>query len=276
MEGNEVNMAKKDSDAPRYDTWAACHREHIEKGMRVSISTKKDDGRFLINGVVEKILTPPEITFLEYGIHVLISDGTRGYVKKIIRELDEQVLKQMIQVGEDSHLEFKETFKVDVTTKKELKCLRDEVVKEIAAFMNADGGTLIIGVNDSQHIVGLDLDYKFINLVRENQVKKTKLTEEIRDYVRQKLQDETLETKYSVSVIRVDGKDLCVIAVISSQIPAFVDQKIFYTRCNQSKQISGVRQNFFIRTGPQAQCLGARKGFRFWTDQHLTGYRGIQ
>ena len=269
-------MTKKDSDAPRYDAWAACHREHIEKGMHVSISTKKDDERFLINGVVKEILTPSTIKFLEHGIHVLISDGTRGYVKKIIRELDEQVLKQMIQVGEDSHLEFKETFKVDVITKKELKCLRDEVVREIAAFMNTDGGTLIIGVKDSQHIVGLDLDYKFINLDRENQAKKIKLIEEIRDYVRQKLQDETLETKYNVSVIRVDEKDLCVIEVISSQIPAFVDQKIFYTKCNQNKQISGMRQNFFIRTGPQVQCLDARKSFRFWTDQHLTEYRGIQ
>ena len=269
-------MTKKDPGIPRYDAWAASYRSHIKKGMRVSISTKKDDNTFLINGIVEEILTPPDKEHSEYGVHVRITDGTRGYVKKIIQELDEQILKQMIQVGEDHHLEFKETFKVEAATEKELKCLRDEVVKEIAAFMNTGGGILIIGVNDSRHVVGLDLDYKFIDLKRENQTKQTKLQEEISDYVHQKLQDEALETKYSISVTRVDEKDVCVIEVSSSQIPAFVDQKIFYTRCNKSEQIRGMRQNFFIRTGPQVRCLDARKGFLFWKSQYLTEYGGIQ
>ncbi len=269
-------MVKKDSDNPQYEALAACYRKYIEKGMPVSISTKKDDDAFLIDGIVEEILTPAEIAHSEHGIHVRITDGTIGYVKKIIQELDEKALKRMIRVGENTHLEFKETFKVAATTKDELPCLRDEVVKEIAAFMNTEGGTLLIGVNDLHEVVGLDLDYKFIRLKRQNQTKRTKLTEEVRDYVRQKLQDETLETKYEVTIKSVDGKDVCVIEVGRSRVPVFVDQDITYTKCYGNRQTLGVRQNFFIRTGPQARDLNARKGFGFWRSQHFTDSGGIQ
>ena len=259
----------------QYEAWAACHREYLSEGMPVSISTKKDVDTDLIDGVVEKILTPVETTYSKYGIYVRITDGTRGYVKKIMQDLNEQTLKSLILSGESSQVEFKETFKVAATTKNELPCLRDEIVKEIAAFMNTKGGTLIIGVNDRQEVVGLDLDYEFIRLKREKQTKKTKFEEEVRNYVRKKLNDDTLETKYEITIKSVDSKDVCVIEVSPSSVPVFVDQDIIYKKCLGNNQVTDVRQNFFVRTGPQVQNLDARKGFGFWKSHHYVENGGI-
>ena len=37
--------------------------------------------------------------------------------------------------------------------------LEQAVLKTIAAFSNAEGGTLLIGVNDEGEVIGLDYDY---------------------------------------------------------------------------------------------------------------------
>jgi predicted HTH transcriptional regulator len=40
------------------------------------------------------------------------------------------------------------------------QAIEREIVKAVSGFMNAHGGTLLIGVNDSHEAVGLDNDYK--------------------------------------------------------------------------------------------------------------------
>ena len=249
-------------------SWEACHRIYIKEGIRVLIGTNKDDdGPLWINGFVKYIITPPEEEYSEDGVKVRITDGTIGYVKKILRTIDEEKLKKMIQEGESRFLEFKETFKVDASTKTELKCLRDEVVKEIAAFMNTRGGMLLIGVTDLQCVTGLTLDYRFINPKRYNQSKQDKLKQEIRSYVGEKLQDNTLETRYDITFKCIDRNEICVIEVNRSKIPVFVDQKIMYCKCNINKHFLGKRQIFYIRTDSGAKMLDAREFLKFWEDR---------
>ena len=65
---------------------------------------------------------------------------------------------ELIAGGEGVHVEFKSSLRVNLHTgekdpKMELACL-----KTIAGFLNARGGTLIVGVSDDGETVGVEVD----------------------------------------------------------------------------------------------------------------------
>ncbi len=60
--------------------------------------------------------------------------------------------------GEDSEREFKATMRYDLKTGTYNKALEHSVLKNVAAFLNTDGGTVFVGVGDDQDIVGIELD----------------------------------------------------------------------------------------------------------------------
>ena len=68
--------------------------------------------------------------------------------------------EEIIAQGESKHVEFKQTGRVNLTTKQRDPIIEQMVVKSIAGFMNADGGTLLIGVSDSGEVHGIETDLK--------------------------------------------------------------------------------------------------------------------
>ena len=65
-----------------------------------------------------------------------------------------------IEAGETDTVEFKETMLYDSRTKEKNRALKNALLKEMVAFMNYEGGTIYVGVSDSQRIVGIERDYK--------------------------------------------------------------------------------------------------------------------
>ena len=59
-------------------------------------------------------------------------------------------------------MEFKSTLQWDVVQDGQNKGLREASLKTIAAFMNSEGGTLLIGVEDSGAIFGLERDLSLL------------------------------------------------------------------------------------------------------------------
>src|SRR5205823_8323387 len=88
----------------------------------------------------------------------------------IVNEFLEQVASEggaatfdigaLIAAGEDDLVEFKETARYNAHTHQVDSKLEAAVLRSIAGFLNSQGGTLIIGVNDSGALVGLDRDLK--------------------------------------------------------------------------------------------------------------------
>jgi len=68
----------------------------------------------------------------------------------------------LIAQGEGSQLEFKSSARWNSKIPGKDPALELSVVKTIAGFMNAEGGTLLIGVNDSGSAVGLADDFKLL------------------------------------------------------------------------------------------------------------------
>jgi hypothetical protein len=67
----------------------------------------------------------------------------------------------LVAEGEGQQLEFKETLEVDIRNGERNRNLIQSALKNVAAFLNTDGGTLLIGVSDIGEIKGLDRDLKY-------------------------------------------------------------------------------------------------------------------
>ncbi len=67
-------------------------------------------------------------------------------------------VESLIEGGESERVEFKSTLRWNLKTDQADKALETAWLKTIVAFLNTDGGVLIIGVDDSGHILGTEAD----------------------------------------------------------------------------------------------------------------------
>jgi hypothetical protein len=65
---------------------------------------------------------------------------------------------ELLAAGESERVEFKSTARVNLHTGQRDDKMEQVIAKTVCAFLNADGGTLIIGVDDAGTPLGLDLD----------------------------------------------------------------------------------------------------------------------
>ena len=71
-------------------------------------------------------------------------------------------VSEYITQGESHTLEFKETFEYDIRQNQQNKNLNKASLKTIAAFLNTDGGTLLIGISDSGEVSGIQNDLQYV------------------------------------------------------------------------------------------------------------------
>lgn len=81
---------------------------------------------------------------------------------KVNLDQKSESLTSVIQKGEHKQLEFKSTMFWDVREQAKKYHIEHSVLKTIAAFLNSEGGTLLIGVTDDGQIHGLEDDFKLL------------------------------------------------------------------------------------------------------------------
>lgn len=138
---------------------------------------------------------------------------------------DSDKVMSLIRSGESKQTEFKETLTLDVKKQSKEKYIELSAVKTIAAFMNSSSGTLIVGVNDSGEVHGVDHelakfykthdDYllKFRNLIKE------RIGGQAYDFIDYRL-------------IKIGDKHVLLVECKESPIPIYVDDNDFYVRTN--------------------------------------------
>jgi len=140
------------------------------------------------------------------------------------------VLAELLNSGEHENLEFKSTFRWDMRQNAVNKILEKSVMKTIAAFLNSQGGHLVMGVDDNKAVVGLASD--FSSLIRKDadgfenhftQIFHNMLGVEFRQFVK-------------LNWSQVDGKECCVVSVSPSHKPAYLKG-------------DNNNEEFYIRTG---------------------------
>tara|TARA_Y100000590_G_scaffold459541_1_gene616885 strand:+ start:107 stop:2245 length:2139 start_codon:yes stop_codon:yes gene_type:complete len=95
----------------------------------------------------------------------MLVEELNNFLENITETTQEDIkmdLYEMIAAGENNLVEFKTTLRYDIKTGGANKKLEQVILKAIAAFSNAQGGTLVMGVNDDMEILGLEQDYQIL------------------------------------------------------------------------------------------------------------------
>ncbi|MBT3799612.1 MAG: hypothetical protein HOG05_00525 [Bacteroidetes bacterium] len=70
----------------------------------------------------------------------------------------EDKILALIRKGENKKIEFKQTYSKNIHTSKKDTIIEKSSLKTITAFLNTDGGTLLIGVDDNGSVTGVEED----------------------------------------------------------------------------------------------------------------------
>lgn len=166
--------------------------------------------------------------FEEY-VHII-----KGMIRASGSRASSRTVLELIEAGENISTEFKETVRYDVRKNEVSKDVEHSVVKALVGFMNADGGTLVIGVSDTGEVCGLERDYKSLPKKNRdglenhiNMLIKTMIGLSFAKYI-------------SVRFEKVEDKDVCIITVQESHKPAYVRN-------------SDKKEEFFVRVGNSTQ-----------------------
>jgi len=142
----------------------------------------------------------------------------------------------LLKMDEGQHLEFKSTLRYDLAKKCVNPDLEQVILKTITAFMNADGGELIIGVSDDKKPLGLRDDYQTLRVQNRDGFENKLIS-----LLSAKLGDSFLRF-IKISFPIVEGVEVCRVAVTPSTEPVFMTengQEHFYVRTgNNSRPFS--------------------------------------
>jgi CRP-like cAMP-binding protein len=145
---------------------------------------------------------------------------------QILRSKENISTSKLIESGESDQVEFKSTLRHNTHVGKPDRAVEHAVLKTIAAFMNTEGGTLLIGIADDGEKLGLELD----NFPNEDKML-LHLDKLLRDRI------DALCTRFvDAEVEELDGKQVLRVDCFRSTEPA-------YLRDNS-------KEYFYVRSGP--------------------------
>lgn len=188
--------------------------------------------------------------FIDYNASGIESNDYQVFLKrradKIFKELKDRLemsrpteilsdVHEMILNGETETVEFKSTLRFDLHKGEKNDKLEYVIIKTIAAFMNTDGGTLIIGVDDNQNILGLDAD---IGTLKKPNIDgfQLHLLDLYKGYI-----GADLGSHIKISFPEIEGKKICVVKVSKSS-------KAIFTKFEG-------REDYYVRVGCASQPL---------------------
>jgi type I restriction enzyme, R subunit len=146
-----------------------------------------------------------------------------------------RTLEELLANDEDDAVEYKSTARWDIREERRNPAIEDAIVKTVAAFLNTEGGTLLIGVGPDRTVVGLSPDYPhvkppngdgFVNWLTSHLANALGAAAVMRTRAR---------------VIAHDGFEICRLDVAKSSQPVWASNsrgdRLFYVRMNNSSRV---------------------------------------
>jgi len=221
-------MDKLDDD----DALDAAARVNTRENVRLTFDQK-----------VEQVIQ--EIVDSNFELYKRITDD-RAFGEAIKNFLFDQYLRahrnaeELIKRGESKTLEFKSTLRWNLKEdRQDDKNVTHAALKTVAAFLNTEGGDLLVGVSDDGTIVGIEGD----RLESDD-----KFMRHFAQVVRNGLGDRA-STCIDPKMQIVQGKSVCVVTCQRSPEPAFL----------KWKGIEAIPEgDFYVRSGPGSIRLNPR------------------
>ncbi|MFA6951696.1 MAG: ATP-binding protein [Candidatus Methanomethylophilaceae archaeon] len=151
-----------------------------------------------------------------------------------IEEYEQQEISKAIRAGESETVEYKSTLRTNLATDEKDVRMEKAVLKTIVAFLNTNGGTLLIGIADDGSVVGID-EQSFDN--------RDKLNLHMTHLIANQIGNEFLKfISFRLSDYRAneDDEPKGVMRVVcqKSDMPVFL--------------IEGKTETFYVRSGPSS------------------------
>ena len=128
------------------------------RGHRIDpIALRQDDFRRFFNHRFEDLLVLVESAMGKRVNRSEARDESPYFETDLVVRIERDIRR-----GESEWLEFKSTAYRNLHTSDKDVRMRDSVVKTIAAFLNTEGGTLLVGVGDAGDAIGIEQDYPFV------------------------------------------------------------------------------------------------------------------
>jgi hypothetical protein len=216
-------------------------------------STDDTVWQFVVNQVWKAITFQAPLKFFFYlligGVVGLILVLLIAYFRKknklliLLNTEISQDFTELIAQGENDRVEFKSSLRYDYKLQKVNRALESVIIKTISGFLNARGGSLLIGVADDGSIIGLGEDYKTLN--RKDSDGYTQL---LMSTIADKLGTHVCRL-IRILFYRQDEKEICRVIVLPSPVPV-------YTKEDQ-------RSHFYIRTSSGTREMDTEEAITF-------------
>lgn len=244
VEQEQPDLILLDVMMPEMDGHEACRRlqanprtAHIPIIFLSAKSNPEDELMGLNLGAVDYISKPFDqaIVLARVGRHI----GLASRSKQQEPTVSADAIRRWISEGESTRLEFKSTLRWNILADRSDKNMELAVAKTIVAFLNSDGGILLVGVDDDGQLLGLAADrFKSHDklMLHVNNVIEAHVGMEFADYL-------------DVEIVSVDGLEVLYIRCRPSPKPAFL--------------VTKDAEDIYIRIGPSSQRLTTREAIEY-------------
>jgi len=167
-------------------------------------------------------------------------------------------IKAFIREGESKTIEFKETFSLDVKKKTKETYIERASLKTVVAFLNTEGGNLLIGVADSKEITGINHEVAKLHGASEDTYL-LHFKNKIKSFIGEQYYP---LLDYSITVF--EGKHLLWVKCRKSDTPCYFEGKDFFVRTNPATdkldgpQLVEYVKRHFDTLGSSAKTLEAK------------------
>lgn len=149
----------------------------------------------------------------------------------VLNRMSDEKLLTTIAAGENDRLEFKSTLRWNLKSNKPDKAMEVACLKTIAAFLNSEGGSLLVGVEDDGNIIGIASD-QFPN--------EDKFMLHFNNLINQHLGSDNTEY-FSFNIRHMSSGDILIVDCQSSTDPVFLKYQN--------------NDDFYVRVGPGTRLL---------------------
>lgn len=140
--------------------WLLRRRARLDATTAMVLSILGTALGLYIAGLVDKHLRVWSVTTVVLGlISSVVAVGAYGQLAARLQRQSNAPVAQLLSDGESDRLEFKSTARVNLRSGEKDPRMEQVIVKTVSAFLNSDGGTLLIGVADDGTPLGLEPDF---------------------------------------------------------------------------------------------------------------------
>ncbi len=154
---------------------------------------------------------------------------------------EERVLS-LLREGESKTLEFKQTYSLEIKDNTKQKYIEDSALKTIAAFLNTDGGILLIGVDDAGDLVGVEREIESLH-----QGSRDKFLLNFKNRFKSMI-GEQFYPVIEYELIEIMDKLVFQVICKRSELEVYIEDKAFYVRANPATdKLEGRKLSDYIR-----------------------------